>query len=197
MGPFAGTNENKKYILVAIDHFSAYPIPKFVKSTKIKGVENFLRKYICGKRISQIIRTVQASDLMRNKFKAFREEFGLRQITCPVYDHRGNGKVERLIRTTNERLRANPELLAERQNKLFFQLVSALRVNKGKDGKLLFERHVSRKQGNRNSPFKEKGSSRKDPKGKEESKTSCSKTSQTLCPERNHQKQGLKATSVR
>ena len=54
-------------------------------------------------------------------------------------------KVERLIRTINERLRANPELLVERQNKLFYQLVSALRVNKGKDGKSPFERHTGKK----------------------------------------------------
>ena len=131
MGPFAGAPENKKYTLVAIDHFSAYPTLKFVKSTEIKGVDNG---------IPQIIRTDQASVFMGNEFKALREEFGIRHITCPVYDHRGNGKVERLIRTINERLRANPELLVERQNKLFYQLVSALRVNKGKDGKSPFER---------------------------------------------------------
>ena len=82
---------------------------------------------------------------MGNESKALREEFGNRQITCPVYDHRGNGKVERLIRTINERLRANPELLVERQNKLFYQLVSALRVNKGKDGKSPFERHTGKR----------------------------------------------------
>ena len=45
----------------------------------------------------------------------------------------------------NERLRANPELLAERQNKLFYQLVSALRTTKEKYGKSPFERHTGRK----------------------------------------------------
>ena len=144
MGPFAEAPENKKYILVAIDHFSAYPTLKFVKSTEIK-VEKFLRKYICDNGIPQMIRTDQASVFMGNESKAFSEEFGIRHITCPVYDHRGNGKVERLIRTINERLRANPELLAERQNKLFYQLVSALRVNKGKDGKSPFERHTGKR----------------------------------------------------
>ena len=28
-------------------------------------------------------------------------------VECPIRDHRGDGKVERLIRTINERLRAN------------------------------------------------------------------------------------------
>ena len=82
---------------------------------------------------------------MGNEFEQLRKEFGIRHIVCPTYDHRGNGKVERLIRTINERLRANPELLADRQNKLFYQLVSALRSSKGKDGKSPFERHTGRK----------------------------------------------------
>ena len=88
---------------------------------------------------------------MGNEFKALREEFRIRHITCPVYDHRGNGKVEKLIRTINERLRANPELLVERQNKLIYQLVSALRVNKGKDGKSPFERHTEKRPNTKTS----------------------------------------------
>ena len=34
MGPFARAPENKKYILVAIDHFSTYPTLKYVKRGK-------------------------------------------------------------------------------------------------------------------------------------------------------------------
>ena len=45
----------------------------------------------------------------------------------------------------NERLRANPELLAKRQNKLFYQLLSAPRTTKEKYGKSPFERHTGRK----------------------------------------------------
>ena len=69
----------------------------------------------------------------------------MRHVVCPIYDHRGNKKIERLVRTINERLRANPEVLTEKQNKLFYELISALRTNKGKDGKSSFERHTGRK----------------------------------------------------
>ena len=82
---------------------------------------------------------------MGNEFRQFRKELGMRHGVCPIYDHRGNGKVERLVRTINERLRANPEVLIENQNKLFYELISALRTNKGKDGKSSFERHTGRK----------------------------------------------------
>ena len=44
---------------------------------------------------------------MSEKFVKFCKQFGIEQITFPVRDHRGNGKIERLIRTINERLRAN------------------------------------------------------------------------------------------
>ena len=57
MGPFTGAPENRKYILLAIHHCSAYPTLKFVKSTDIKGVEKFLREYISNNGIPQIIRT--------------------------------------------------------------------------------------------------------------------------------------------
>ena len=144
MCPCSGAPENKKYILVAIDHCSAYSALKFLKSTVMKGVEDFLRKYISDNGIPQIVRTDQAAVYLGNEFKNLREEFGVRHIVCSAYDHRGNGKVERL-RTVNERLRTNPEVLAEKQNKLFYQLVSALRISKGKDGESPFERHTGRK----------------------------------------------------
>ena len=69
----------------------------------------------------------------------------MRHVVCPIYDHRGNGKVERLVRTLNERLRANPEVLTEKQNNLFYELINALRTNKGEDEKSSFEQHTGRK----------------------------------------------------
>ena len=64
---------------------------------------------------------------------------------CPPYDHRGNGKVERLIRTINERLRANPEIMSDRKNKLFYELIANLRQARKKDGKSPFEKMTDRK----------------------------------------------------
>ena len=145
MGPFANAPKQKKYILVAIDHFSAYPTLKFVKSTSFKRVEKFLRKYISDHGIPKSIRTDQATVFMGSEFKKFRKERGIKHTVCPAYDHRGNGKVERLIRTVNERLRASPEILKEKKNKLFYELVTALRQNKKRDGISPFEKQTGRK----------------------------------------------------
>ena len=39
------------------------------------------------------------------------EKFGKNHITCPIRNHRGNEKTEHLIRTINERLRANKQIV--------------------------------------------------------------------------------------
>ena len=115
MGPFKNAPEGRKYILVALDHFSAYPTLKFVNSTSFSCVEKFLREYIRDHGIPEIIRTDQAKIFMGKEFKDFRKELGIRHFVCSPYDHRGNGRVERLIRTVNERLRANPEIITDKR----------------------------------------------------------------------------------
>ena len=51
-------------------------------------------------------------------------------MKCPVNDHKGNGKVERLIRTINERLRANKNIILEKDNAGLSELLYALRSAK-------------------------------------------------------------------
>ena len=58
---------------------------------------------------------------------------------CPIRDHRGNGKVERMIRTINERLRTNEKIAVERDKNGISNILFALRTEKGADGKSAFE----------------------------------------------------------
>ena len=64
---------------------------------------------------------------------------------CPIKDHRGNGKVERMIRTINERLRVDNRVVLERKNRNLSRILFALRTEIGKDGKSAFERHKKQK----------------------------------------------------
>ena len=77
-------------------------------------------------------------------FEQFCSQFGIKHITCPVRDHKGNCKVERLIRTINERLRANKEILLKRDKSGLSEKLYALRTSKKADGKSPFERHQGR-----------------------------------------------------
>ena len=80
----------RNFILVASEHFSAYPTLKLVKRTDIEGVEKILRKQKGDNGIPPIVRTDQAAVFMGNEYENLGEEFGIRHLVCPVYDHRGN-----------------------------------------------------------------------------------------------------------
>ena len=78
------------------------------------------------------------------EFKQFCSQSGIKHVTCPVRDHKGNGKVERIIRTINERLRTNKEILLKREKSGLSEILYALRTSKKAYGKSRFEKHQGR-----------------------------------------------------
>ena len=85
-------------------------------------------------------------------FAKFCREFGVEHIVCPVRDHRGNGKIERLIRTINERLRTNKQIILTKDKSGLSEILYSLRVNKKKDGSSPFEKHMGRKPNSKIKP---------------------------------------------
>ena len=81
---------------------------------------------------------------MSESFKNFCQQFHIKHVTCPVRDHRGNGKIERLIRTINERLRTNKNIIVKMDNSGLSEILYALRTRKKADGKSLFEKQCGR-----------------------------------------------------
>ena len=75
------------------------------------------------------------------KIQKFCEKHAIKHILCPIKDHRGNGKVERLIRTINERLRANKEVFLAKDYTGLSDILFALRTAKKADGKSPFKIH--------------------------------------------------------
>ena len=73
------------------------------------------------------------------------KEFSIDQVTCPVRAHRGNGKVERLIRTINERLRINKDIVLTKEKSELSKVLFAVRTEIGPDRRSAFERYVGRK----------------------------------------------------
>ena len=49
------------------------------------------------------IRSDPGTVFMSEQFKQFRQRFCIKHVTYPVRDHRVNGKIEMLTRTTNDR----------------------------------------------------------------------------------------------
>ena len=63
-------------------------------------------------------------------------------------DHKGNGKIERLIRTVNERLRTNKVIILQKDNTGLSEMLYALRGAKGPNKPCPAELHNNRKFNN-------------------------------------------------
>ena len=125
----------KKYMLVSVDNNSGWPEALFLTNPTTKRVLEFLAEYIAQHGIPQSMRTDPGTAFKSEKFKQFCRESFIKHIICPIKDHRGNGKVERMIRIINERLRVNNKVVLERRNKNLSRILFALRTEIGKDGK--------------------------------------------------------------
>ena len=106
-GPFQNAEHGKKYLLVAIDNYSAWPDALFSHKPTTKKVIEFFKNYVAQYGFPKQIRSDTGSVFTSEEFKTFCQKFQIKHVTCPVRDHRGNGKIERLIRTLNKRLRTN------------------------------------------------------------------------------------------
>ena len=114
-GPFQNAYKQKKYLLVSIDNNSGCPAAMFLPSPSADKVVEFLLDYIAMNGIPKRIRTDPGTVFTGAKNQQFCKERFIQHTMCPIRDHRGNGKVERMIRTLNERLRTNRKRLVQKE----------------------------------------------------------------------------------
>ena len=106
-GPFQNAKKGKIHLLVSIDHFSGWPDAKLLHRPTTKKVIKFLKQYCAQYGVSKTIRKDPGTVFISEAITQFCEHFGTKHITCPMKDQRGNGKIERFIRTISERFREN------------------------------------------------------------------------------------------
>ena len=162
-GPFQNANLKKKYLLVSVDNHSGWPNALFLPNPTTEKVIEFLLEYIAANGLPKRIRTDPGTVFKSKKFKEFCTKNFIEHTVCPVRDHRGNGKVERMIRTINERLRSNKEIIISKEKKGLSKLLFALRSERGSDGKSAFGKHLGRKRNTPKSRLIEKCILEKDP----------------------------------
>ena len=142
-GPFKIAPKAKKYLLVTVDHKTNWPTAAFVRKPTAETVVTFLNAHIAQFGIPKK-RTDPATIFRGGTFKQFCNEHFIKHIECPVRDHRGNGKIERLIKTLNERLRADKTIVTEQGNaglaRLLFALRTAAAANNNSPFELVFGR---------------------------------------------------------
>ena len=76
------------------------------------------------------MRTDPGTVFASEAFTQFCRQFGVEQITCPIRDHRRNGKIERLIRTINEQLQASKQIYLSKDKMGLSEILYSLRISK-------------------------------------------------------------------
>ena len=100
---------------------------------------------------------------MGEKLQQFCKERFIQHVICPFRDYRGNGKVERMIRTLNERLRTNRKIVVQKDTSRLSNILFALRTEKGADNTSAYERQMGRKPNTLKSAMIRKCFLEKDP----------------------------------
>ena len=77
--------------------------------------------------------------VLRQKIQRVCTNHFFTHIECPIRDYRGNGKIESLIRTMNERNRAEKTIITEKGNAGLTRLLFALRIAATANGSSPFE----------------------------------------------------------
>ena len=144
-GPFQNAINAKKNLLVSIDHFYGWPEAKFLRKPTTDNVIEFLKNYISRHGLPQVIRTDPATKFRSKRFKEFCKNRLIKHIACPIKDHRGNGKIEGLIRTINERLRKNKQIMVTKDKSGLSEILFALRMYPTKNGKSPYEKSTRKK----------------------------------------------------
>ena len=144
-GPFKIAHSTKKYLIVSVDSKSGWPDAKFLRAPTTTKVIEFLTKYIADNGIPRQIRTNPGTVFKSANFQEFCHKYFFKHVICPVHDHRGNVKVERLICTINERLRANQRIVLDKDNTGLSEWLYALRTAPKENKISPAELHTSRK----------------------------------------------------
>ena len=144
-GPFKSASKNKQYLLVAIDHKTNSPSAKFTSRPSAEKVFTFLNEYIAQYGIPKRIRTDPATIFRGETFKQFRKKFFIKHIECPIRDHRGNEKIERLIRTMNERTLAEQFNINQKGNAEITSFLFALRTTAATNSSSPFDKVFGQK----------------------------------------------------
>ena len=109
-----------------------WPEAKFLSKPNTAAILEFLKNYRALFGTPKRIRTYPRSPFRSDKFRQFCQESFIVHIECPIREHRGNGKIERCIRTLTERLRTYKRILLEKDNTGLSENLSALRTAKSK-----------------------------------------------------------------
>ena len=167
-------------MLVSVDKKSGWPAAMFLPNPMADKVVEILLEYIATNGIPKRIRTDPGTLFKGEKFQQFCKERFIHHIICPIRDHWGNGKVERMIRTLNERHRTNRKIVFQKDTSGLSNILFALRTEKGVDNTSAYGRQMCRKPNTLKSTMIRKCFLKKDPQLQIEQKDFSEETDSTI-----------------
>ena len=105
MGPLPITLSNKRYIVVAIDHFTKWIEARALETADAQSIVKFTHDdIICHHGSPNVITTDRGSEFNNDLFRNFLDEYEIRHHMTTAYHPQGNGQVERSNRTIKDLL---------------------------------------------------------------------------------------------
>src|SRR3954471_19564576 len=103
MGPLPRTMTGKRYIVVAVDHFTKWVEVKAIEEADAQTIVPFIyESIICRHGIPQILSSDRGSEFVNELVTTLTRVYGIKHIRTTAYHPQGNGQVERINRTIKD-----------------------------------------------------------------------------------------------
>ncbi len=105
VGPLTITKKENRYIVIAIDYFTKWPIVKAIKETTAKTVSKFIyKKIICKYGCSQVLQSDWRTHFVNRVIQDLSKKFRIKHRLSTLYYPQINGLVKRFNQTLCEKL---------------------------------------------------------------------------------------------
>src|SRR6266540_917580 len=97
--------KGNRYIVIAMDYFTKWPIAKAIKEATVKTVSKFIyEKIICKHGCPQVLQSDQDTHFVNRVIQDLSEKFRIKHRLSTLYHPQTNGLVERFNQTLCEKL---------------------------------------------------------------------------------------------
>src|SRR3954447_10522408 len=103
MGPLPITKSGKRYIVIAVDHFTKWVELRAIESNDAQSIASFFYEdVICRHGVPEILTTDQGTEFINEFLTTLTNTYHIRHIKTTTYHPQGNGQVERTNKTIKD-----------------------------------------------------------------------------------------------
>jgi len=103
MGPLPMTMSGKRYIVIAVDHFTKWVEIRALESNDAQSIASFFYEdVICRHGVPEILTTDQGTEFINELLTILTNTYQIRHIKTTAYHPQGNGQVERTNKTIKD-----------------------------------------------------------------------------------------------